>query len=143
VNQDKEEHMATDSNSVSDLARRFAEAFNQRNLQDMAALLADDATAEVLGSGFGIETGRSMITQTSLQHILDDKRAPLQAEAREIAGDTFVLLLRKSDRSLDVATRLQTANNRICRLEYLVTHFRREEMIRLMEPLKIEVSEPD
>lgn len=47
----------------------FAKAFNERDLDGMASVLAPDATAQVLGAPFPEEVGAAAIRETSFPHI--------------------------------------------------------------------------
>lgn len=106
-------------NSLSTL-HAFAEAFNRRDLAGASALLAPDATAEVLDSGFPEERGREVIECTSLPYLLDPA-ALLVASVVLAEGDPWVLL-RSDDGSgpIDTAIRARIRQGKILRLEYLV-----------------------
>ena len=49
---------------MSDLADRFASAYNERSLKSLTSLLSNDATAQVMGSPFPVEEGRKKIAET-------------------------------------------------------------------------------
>ena len=51
-------------------AAAFAAAFRRRDEDALVALLADDVTAEVLGSGFGTERGPADVRAKSIHHML-------------------------------------------------------------------------
>lgn len=50
----------------------FVAAFNARDLQALAARLAPEATARVVGAPFPEEVGRDAIRETSLAYLLGD-----------------------------------------------------------------------
>ncbi|MBI2923082.1 MAG: hypothetical protein HYY18_18665 [Planctomycetes bacterium] len=124
------------------MADRLADAFHRRDMEAMAALLAESATAQVLGSPFPEESGAASIAKTSFPYLLDDAHEPLFAEARSLKNEECVLLRRKRDGALDVLLRLRLDAGRIARIEYLVTGFRREDMLALVESLGILVAAP-
>jgi hypothetical protein len=114
---------------MSEASRRFADAFNARRLEQLADLLSENATAEVLGSGFPVEFGRNQIRSTSLPHLLGDGNDPLVAEVWE--EDHVLLREPAGRRRVDSAIRIQAQGRFILRLEYLVLGFRREELERI------------
>ena len=123
------------------LAESLAEAFNRRSLNEMASLLAETATAEVLDSGFPVEEGRAAISKISFPYLLNngDANEPLKAQARMIEDTPFVLLCREKTGEADVVMKFQEEEGKIIRIDYLVTGFRRDEMVQLLEPLGIKV----
>ena len=131
---------------VTEAARGFrgatllAEAFNRHDKEAMSALLAPDATAQVLGSPFPEEIGAATIATTSFTYLLDDAARPLGAEARMLKGDACVLLRRQGDGALDVLFRIRHRAGKLTRIEYLVTGFRRDEMLSLVNSLGIPVA---
>ena len=123
-------------NSIQELAEKFAAAFNARDLDAMAALLAENATAEVSKSDFGVEEGRQKIKETSLPHILGDESdpKPLAAETWNEDGTTYVLLREaEGDRALDCALKLEAGQGQIQRIDYLVLYHELEELTRISQ----------
>ena len=125
--------------SLSQLADDLTFAYNQKSNEGMTALLAEDATAEVIGSGFPVEVGPDVISKTSFPHILDEVESPLSAEAHEIDGVPVIVLRRKSDGLVDMLMKLKDKSGLIGRIDYLVVHFRRDEMVEMVTPLGLEV----
>ncbi|MCC6573999.1 MAG: hypothetical protein IT462_09420 [Planctomycetes bacterium] len=117
----------------------FVAAFNQRDLAALKALLATDATAEVLGSGFGTERGPDDIGKKSLTHMLSDEN-PLIAEHFALHGQTYVLFL-NADKQLDTAATIQSATGKITRIEYLVTWFRADSLKPLAAARGIQIAQ--
>ena len=113
------------------LLKRFAGAFNGKDLDGLAELLASDATAEVLNSGFPVEKGREVIRKTSLPYILDSE-VPLTAEVWVDEGVGYVLLRESGgNRALDMALRLICAGGAIQRIEYWVQDHRPDDVSRI------------
>ena len=111
--------------NASPSADAFAERFNARDLEGLAALLAEDATAEVLDSGFPVERGRDVIAKTSLPHILGEIDPPLSARVWAATDEEPLVLLVTADDVLDTVVRVigseaSPPNASITRLEYLV-----------------------
>ena len=132
-----------DADTLRDLARRFATAYDQRGLEALVALLAEDATALVVDSPFPEEIGRAVIAHTSLPHILGDGSDPLRAEPWASPEATHVLLREASgDRALDTAIRLQARGGRITRLEYLVTWHAAQDLARIAQAIGASVRSP-
>ena len=105
---------------MSDLHQTFADAFNARDLQALVNLLADDATAEVLGSPFPIEQGPDQIAKTSFPHVLDEQAA-LRASLGVAEGERWILLRANAGAGpVDTAIRLETKGSSIARVEYVV-----------------------
>ncbi len=123
-----------------ELATAFATAFNRHDVDGMIGLLHEDATAEVLGSGFPEERGVNDIRKKSFPHLLDEAESAVQAEVQD---NDLVFLRRKQDGALDVAIRIHAHDGKIARIEYLVTHFRRDELVRLAGPRGIVVAPPE
>jgi hypothetical protein len=137
--------MAEDTPGPS-LAAQFEAAFNLRDLDALAALLAPEATAQVLGSELHVEEGPATIRDTSLRYLLREEEGSLQAEARQHEGGNYILIRRsQGERPLDCAVRMSAAGDRITRLEYLVVWFREAELKALGAGLGIPVctSDPD
>ena len=53
------------------LEQGFCDAYNARDLDALTALLADEATAELVGSDFPAEHGPAAIAAGSLTHLLE------------------------------------------------------------------------
>lgn len=100
---------------------KFVAAFNARNLDGLKALLATDATAQVIGAPFPVERGADVIAATSLPHMLGgDER--LSAESFNHDGKPWVLF-RAPDGTLDTVATIAFERGLITRIEYFVTHF--------------------
>ena len=125
------------------LADAFVERFNRKDQDGMVELLCEDATAQVIGSSFPEECGRLDISKTSFSYLLADGDSPLEAEVRIILGEILILLRKESGGDLDVIIRILERDGKIVRIEYLVTQYRRAEMVRLVEPLGINVCPPE
>jgi ketosteroid isomerase-like protein len=107
-----------------DLLDRFAVAFNDRDLDALASLLADDAVARVDGAPFPEERGRDMIRKTSLPYLLGNEG--LRAVRRE-----GWILLQDADGRLDCAVEAKIDGERITALRYVTEPHRPEELRRL------------
>lgn len=116
---------------AQDLCERFASAFNAGDLAGLKALLHPDATAEVLASGFPVETGADAIATTSLPYLLelDEGGTRLRARAWVHEEDRYVLLL--VGEALDTAVHVRTRGDRIERLEYVVEPHQPERLQEL------------
>ncbi|MCG3183713.1 MAG: hypothetical protein ICCCNLDF_01821 [Planctomycetes bacterium] len=68
----------------------WCEAFNARDLQRLAGLMLEDATAEVVG--MVQEYGREQIRDGSLHHTVFDEEGEPTAERREYLGEPIVVL---------------------------------------------------
>lgn len=118
---------------TNELIDEFVAAFNKRDLAGLMLLLAEDATAEVLGSGFGTERGPSDIAAKSLAHMLDEEGSKLTAER---FGDRVLFL---NDGKLDTAAAIE-GDGRITRIEYYVVWFRAGELNKIATERGIEVA---
>jgi ketosteroid isomerase-like protein len=107
-----------------DLFDRFATAFNDRDLDALAELLADDAVARVDGAPFPEERGRDMIRKTSLHYLLEEN-------ALRAARHEGWILLRDGDGRLDCAVEARTDGDRITSLRYVTEPHRPDEFGRL------------
>ena len=107
-----------------DLRDRFAAAFNDRDLDALASLLAEDAVARVDGAPFPEERGRAAIRATSLPYLLRDR----DLRAARLEG---WILLRNADGRLDCAIETRTDGERITALRYVTEPHRPEEFRRL------------
>ena len=117
-------------------SRKFAEAYNGMSLDALENLLAEDATAQVLGTGWPEEKGSRQIRKISLSHILGlgGGTDPLVAEAWAEGEKHYVLLLDKENRTLDTAIRIHCADggaDKIQRLAYLVLGHQHQELSRI------------
>jgi len=129
--------------SSEDLAARFADAFNARDLDAMTALLAPEATAQVLGSPFPVEERPATIRATSFAYLLAEEDGSLQAEPVRHAGTDYVLLRKSAGvRALDCVARLRVLEARIEGIEYLVSAFRKSELASLAAALGLPLAEP-
>lgn len=97
------------------LERAFAKAFTARNLTAMTALLAPDATTELVGSGFPPEEGAGAIREGSFAHLLEGEG--LTAEAMEFEGAPYVAF-RDEDGEVDSLTALTVEDGAITKLRY-------------------------
>ena len=126
------------------LSQQLAEAFNRRDLDAMAALLAPKATAKVLGSEMPTEEGPTTIRDTSLNYLLREEEGSLQAEACAHEGTDYVLVRSgKGERPLDCAMRVLSAEGQITRIEYLVLWFREAELKQLAADLSLPLATVD
>jgi len=107
-----------------DLLDRFAAAFNDRDLDALASLLADDAVARVDGAPFPEERGRDMIRKTSLPYLLGTE------ELRAVRHDGWILL-RDAEGRLDCAVEAGTDGEWITSLPYVTEPHRPDEFRRL------------
>lgn len=106
------------------LAQAFADAFNARDIDAMVRLLSDDATAEVLRSGFPVEVGKEAIRTTSFPYLLEG------GELRGVAVSEALVFLCNQVEEVDVIVRLE-GGGVIESIEYLVTGFSRGEMVEV------------
>jgi len=110
----------------------FGQAFNRSDLAALKALLAPDATAEVLGSGFPVEEGRDTIARTSLPHLLDPDAALTASSLAAGEGEDWILLRTQEGRGpIDAAIRAVVVGDRVERLEYVVAPHRPVELRRI------------
>ena len=72
------------------LLDQWCDAFNARDLQKLAGLMLEDATAEVVG--MVQEYGRDQIRDGSLHHTVFDEDGEPKAERREFMGEPVVVL---------------------------------------------------
>lgn len=108
---------------------RFARAFTAADTDALRATLAQTVTAEVLGSGFGTETGPDDVLAKSVAHLLDrDEWGPLSAHVLRHDGDDWIAFVGAESKRVECAARVETADGRITRLGYLVEHFRPDEL---------------
>jgi len=94
---------------------RFLEAFARRDLGGLAALLAPDAEAELVGSGFEPERGPERIRAGALAHVLGPGDPSLVAEAGE---DGTVLLVQGPGGPVEMVVAIQWTGDRIRRLRF-------------------------
>ncbi len=92
----------------------FCDAYNARDLGALTALLAEEATTELVGSGFAEEQGPAAIAAGSLAHLLE---GGLKAEVLQAEAGRFVAF-RQDDGGLDSLAALTEAGGRIARLRY-------------------------
>lgn len=118
---------------TNQLMDEFVAAFNKRDLAGLMLLLAEEATAEVLGSGFGTERGPNDIAGKSLAHMLDESGSKLTAER---FGEHILFL---NDGKLDTAATIK-GDGRITRIEYYVVWFRGGELNKIAAERGIEVA---
>lgn len=106
----------------------FVAAFNERDIDALVATLSDDVTAEVVGSPFGVETGPDDVRAKSLTHLLDeDAWGPLTAHALPYDGRQWIVFV-GADGSVDCAASVDVVPAGVRRLDYLVVHFRPDEL---------------
>ena len=97
----------------------FADAFNRRDRDALAALLDADATAEVLGAPFPLEVGRERIQATSLPHLLDET-VGLVASTVDAGAERWVVLRTEQGHGpIDTAVHLEHDGTTIHRLAYV------------------------
>lgn len=121
----------------------FAEAFNDRNLRALTALLCEDARAEVVGSGFPIEEGRDSIASISFPYLMNEQTPPLRAQVHASAHEHLVLLVQTDTGLLDCVARLHADARGIVQIDYLVPYFCRPAMLKIVEGTGIPVADPD
>ena len=97
------------------LERAFAKAFTARDLTALTALLAPDATTELVGSGFPPEEGAGAIREGSFAHLLEGDG--LTAEPLAFEGEAYVAF-RDEDGELDSLAALTTTDGQITKLRY-------------------------
>ena len=113
----------------------FIEAFNAGAVARLADLLADDATAQVLGSPFPVEKGRDAIARTSLPHVLDPS-AGLVASLGNARDEPWILLRTENGRGpIDTAIRIGHDAGRVTRIEYVVAPHQPDALRALGEQL--------
>ncbi len=97
---------------------RFVAAFNARDLDGLAALLREDATAEV--TGMVQEYGRDQVRNGSLHHTLFDEEGDPRAERRLHAGREVVVLwyTKGGARAVEDVLRLETQGGQVAALSY-------------------------
>ena len=100
-------------------AREFARHFNSRSTAGIAALIAEDATAEVIGSGLPVEEGRQKILLTSIPYMMGEQCGTPDAEAVEWRGEPHVVLRAPgADGALVILIAVHTTGGMITRLDY-------------------------
>jgi len=108
---------------------RFAAAFNERDLDALAACVAEDATARVDGAPFPEEKGRDEIRATSLRYLLEDE--DLRA-VRHGAIDGWILL-QDVEKRLDTAIECATSGGAVTALRYVTAPHRPGELHRVAQ----------
>jgi RNA polymerase sigma-70 factor, ECF subfamily len=100
------------------LLDRFVAAFNARDLDRLAGLLLDDATAEV--TGMVQEYGRAQVRDGSLHHTLFDEDGRPAAERAVWEGEPIILLWYTKDgrRAVEDVLRFETRDGGVARLVY-------------------------
>lgn len=93
----------------------FARAFNARDLTAMTAMLAPEATTELVGSGFPAEQGAGAIREGSFAHLLEGEG--LRAARLTFEGSDFVAF-HAEDGTLDSLTSLTVDGDAITKLRY-------------------------
>ena len=86
----KENVMPTGATVDPALLDQWCGAFNARDLQKLAGLMLEDATAYVVG--MVQEYGRDQIRDGSLEHTINDEAGNPRAERREYHGEPIVVL---------------------------------------------------
>ena len=97
------------------IERAFARAYGARDLGGMAGLLAPDAVAELVGSGFPPETGAGAIREGSLAHLLEGE--DLTADVVTVEGASYVAFL-DEDGGLDSLAALAVQGGLVVGLRY-------------------------
>jgi hypothetical protein len=111
---------------------QFVAAFNDKNLDGLGACLAEDASAQVLGSPFPVEEGRDAICATSLPYLLES-----DLQARRVDHPTIAVVLLR-DGCLDVAIEMDDG---IATLRYLTMPHRSDELRTVASDLALRVAE--
>jgi hypothetical protein len=111
-------------------AVRFVDAFNRRDLDGLAGLLAADASAELVGSEVAPEQGPERIREGPLAHMLGGEGEPLVAE---IAGEGLVLLAQGPQGPIDMAVTVESAGGAITRLRFHTLWHDRETVAAFAE----------
>lgn len=124
---------------ASQQLERFVAAFNARDLDALAALLEEDAEAEVVGIVF--EQGRAAIRDGSLHHTLFDEAGDPRAELGSFEGEAVVLLwyLVEGERRLGDVLRFAEDEGglRSLRYYYFCPEFLAEVAERLRHPVHL------
>ncbi len=105
---------------MASLLDDFARAFNQREVGDMARLLAHDATARVLGAPFPTEEGSDVIRVTSFPHLLEADPPLTASRARIESGDCVLLRTDEGRGPIDSVLLFGLADFRIQHIDYVV-----------------------
>ena len=126
------------------MLHEFVRAFRRRDLAGLTALLTDDATAEVVGSGFPVERGPADIEAKSLTHMLGTPQSQPDIEVFDHGGTPRLLFLSGSPPRLDTVADvvLDPGSGRIARIEYHVVWFRADELARTASARGIEPVTP-
>jgi hypothetical protein len=106
----------------------FVEAFNARDLDAMAALLATDATAQVLGAPFPEEQGAEMIRHTSLPHVCDPELGLVASRVIFEGRDWILLRIPGESGPIDTALSAAVEGGAIQRIEYVVAPHQPERL---------------
>ena len=111
---------------MSDPRALFVAAFNDSDLDAMAALLSADASAQVLGAPFPEEQGAATNRHTSFPHICE---LDLVASLTSVGGAEWILLRTEGGRGpIDTALKLRVVGATIERIEYLVAPHQPEQL---------------
>jgi len=89
----------------------FVDAFNARDLDALARLLAEHATSEVVGSDFGVQRGPEEIRDGALAHVREEGELVARAH-----GDGLVLFV--SGGALEMAVALIERDGRLTSLRF-------------------------
>ncbi|MHC4931787.1 MAG: nuclear transport factor 2-like protein, partial [Planctomycetota bacterium] len=121
------------------VASRFVEAFNQRDLNGLASLLAADATAELVGSGVAPERGTERIRKGPLAHMLGGEGEPLVAEDAEA---NLVLLAQGARGPIEMGVTIESAAGVITRLRFHTLWHDREAVAAFAEAAGRDLANP-
>jgi RNA polymerase sigma-70 factor (ECF subfamily) len=83
------EPVPSDARPSAALVDQFVEAFNDRDLDRLTALLLEESVAEVVG--IGTSYGRTPIRESSLYYSLFLEKGEARAERRSVAGEELVV----------------------------------------------------
>lgn len=117
---------------------RFVQAFNERDLAALAACLAEDAIAVVVGSPFPVESGREAIRVTSLSYLMDEAMA---LRAKSVDHPTIAIALLDAEGRLDVAIEAKLADGSLASLRYFTMPHCPDELRAIASDLGLVVAE--
>ncbi len=124
-----------------DVTTAFVDAFNAGDLARLRALLAPDATAEVMGSRFPVERGPADIEAKSLTHMLSWSPERLRAERFVRDGADWLLFLDPGSGALEAAATI-VGSGLITRIEYFVGWHRPQVLAALGAARGVTVAKP-
>lgn len=113
----------------------WCEAFNARDLDKLAGLMLEDASALVVG--MVQEYGRDQIKNGSFEHTINDKDGDPQAERREYLGEPIVVLWYKLDGKRVVRDVLRFVGDRGGLVDMSYYYFCPETLAEVCETLNL------